>query len=293
MIFGKKENGYNFIQTHVHYPLGFWRTHQLASWYTTDTTAMKKDDDFFSSKLGCAFKGRVKETFDTVSTAREKVMKKEGIEKESDIQVWSIIAKICKKERVWIAGCVYPRYFLWRRQKDGSKTQTAWPPIRKDQCLCYLWRWCRHEWKSFLSDKYYFFAVSTALINLENPRFACSLIVLALKNWTKFKLLNHCQAAHALFYGSLLLVPLLVELFWEIKNGDALWSSTKQPSKSVWWMQCQVFTWSCSVLQSWWYQLLWTEIICSDCSTQQISTSRITYTPGLLLNKFTFLLKNK
>ena len=48
---------------------------------------MKKDDDFFSSKLGCAFKGRVKETFDTVSTAREKVMKKEGIEKESDIQV--------------------------------------------------------------------------------------------------------------------------------------------------------------------------------------------------------------
>jgi len=34
---------------------------------TTDTAAMKKDDDFLSTNLGCAFKGRVKETCDAVT----------------------------------------------------------------------------------------------------------------------------------------------------------------------------------------------------------------------------------
>ena len=35
---------------------------------TEDIAAMKKDDDFLSTNLGCAFKGRVKETFDAVTT---------------------------------------------------------------------------------------------------------------------------------------------------------------------------------------------------------------------------------
>ena len=43
---------------------------------------MKKDNDFFSSKLGCAFKGRVKETFDTVTTARVEVMKRRVLRKK-------------------------------------------------------------------------------------------------------------------------------------------------------------------------------------------------------------------
>ena len=92
--------------------LSSWRMKERINWLvnmtcaacaeTTDTAAMKKDDNFLSTNLGFAFKGRVKETFDAVTTeVARKLDNKLGI---SDADIMRMCALLDRHDPADLSG---------------------------------------------------------------------------------------------------------------------------------------------------------------------------------------------